>query len=168
LLSTILIVLISLTVISLVTIESEAQPSLNRQQKKLLVDNIGFFLLDSFEYTFDIEGAQIFPNDTVKNSVVNEYTPSVYNISSIQYEIMGHAINASGVQIHVYPTKIDEISTRLDFQIYANNAQVKGPSLNKSYDSLDIKSAYGIYNKVTDKMTIHMPYSAVMQQLLLQ
>lgn len=164
--SNILIVLIPLTIISLVTIQSEAQLIHSRQQEKVLDNNIAFFLLDSFEYTLEVNGTQIFPNDTVKNSVVNEYTPSVYNISSIQYEILGHTINASDVQINVYPTKIDEVNTRVDFQIFANNAEVRGPSLNKSYDSLDIRSAYGIYNQATDKMTIHMPYSAAMQHLL--
>jgi hypothetical protein len=156
----------SLTIISLVTIQSEAQPVLSQQQEKLLDNNIAFSLLDSFEYTLEVDGTEIFPNDTVKNSVVNEYSPSVYNISSIHYEIMGHTINASNVQIHVYPTRIDEVNTRVGFQIYADNAEVRGPSLNKSYDSLDIRSAYGIYNKATDKMTIHMPYSAAMQHLL--
>lgn len=158
--------LISLTIISLVTIQSEAQLIHSRQQEKVLDNNIAFFLLDSFEYTLEVDGTQIFPNDTVKNSVVNEYTPSVYNISSIQYEILGHAINASDVQINVYPTKIDEVNTRVDFQIFANNAEVRGPSLNKSYDTLDLRSAYGIYNQATDKMTIHMPYGAAMQHLL--
>jgi hypothetical protein len=156
----------SLTVISLVTIQSEAQPVLGQQQEKLLDNNIAFSLLDSFEYTLEVSGTQIFPNDTVKNSVVNEYTPSVYNISSIQYEILGHTINASNVQIQVHPTRIDDVNTRVGFQIYADNAEVEGPSLNKSYNSLDIRSAYGIYNKATDKMTIHMPYSAALQHLL--
>lgn len=164
--STILIVLISLTILSLVTIQSEAQPVLSRQQEKLLDNDIAFFLLDSFEYTLEVDGTEIFPNDTIKNRVVNEYTPSVYNISSIQYEILGHTISASDVQINVYPTKIDEVNTRVDFQIFTNNAEVRGPSLNKSYDSLDIRSAYGIYNQATDEMTIHMPYSAAMQHLL--
>ena len=165
--STILIVLISLTIISVVTIQSEAEPILSRQQEKLLHnDDIAFFLLDSFGYTLDINGTQIFPNDTVKNSVVNEYTPSVYNISNIQYEIMGHSINASDVQIHVNPTRIDEANTRLDFQIYANSAEVTGQLLSKSYNNLEIRSAYGIYNQSTDKMTIHIPYSVALQHLL--
>jgi hypothetical protein len=157
---------ISLTTIPLVTIQSEAQPLLSRQEKLLDNNNIAFLFLDAFEYTFDIDGAQIFPNDTVKHSIVSEYNPSVYNIPSLQYKIMEHTINASDVQIHVDPTRIDDANTRLEFQIYANNAEVTGQLLSKSYNNLEIRSAYGIYNGLTDKMTIHIPYSAAMQHLL--
>jgi hypothetical protein len=38
--------------------------------------------------------------------------------------------------------------------------------LSKSYNNLEIRSAYGIYNGLTDKMTIHIPYSVAMQHLL--
>jgi hypothetical protein len=160
-----LLLIISLTTIPLVTIQSEAQSS-QSEQEKLLDNNIAFFFLDAFEYTFDIDGAQIFPNDTVKHSIVTEYKPSVYNIPSLQYKIMEHTINASDVQIHVDPTRIDDANTRLEFQIYANNAEVTGQLLSKSYNNLEIRSAYGIYNGLTDKMTIHIPYSAAMQHLL--
>lgn len=158
-----LLLIISLTTIPFVSIQSEAQPSFSRQEK--LLDNTAFFLVDVFEYTFEIDGPQIFPNDTVKHSIVTEYNPSVYNIPSLQYKIMDHTINASDVQIHVDPTRIGEANTRLDFQIYANNAEVTGQWLSKSYNDLEIRSAYGIYNLVTDKMTIHIPYSVALQHL---
>jgi hypothetical protein len=163
--SAMVLLFISLTTIPLVTIQSEAQPLLSRQEK-LLDNNIAFLFLDAFEYTFDIDGAQIFPNDTVKHSIVSEYNPSVYNIPSLQYKIMEHTINASDVQIHVDPTRIDDANTRLEFQIYANNAEVTGQLLSKSYNNLEITSAYGIYNQATDKMTIHIPYSVALRHLL--
>jgi hypothetical protein len=97
---------------------------------------------------------------------VTEYSPSVYNIPSLQYKIMDHMINTSDVRIHVDPTRIDEANMRLDFQIYANNAEVTGQSLNKNYNNLEIRSAYGIYNRVTDKMTIHISYNVALQHLL--
>ena len=159
-----LLLIISLITIPLVSAQSEAQPLLSPQEK--LLDNIAFIFLDAFEYTFDIDGAQIFPNDTVKHSIVTEYSPSVYNIPSLQYVIMEHIINASDVQIHVDPTRIDDANTRLDFQIYANNAEVTGQWLSKSYDSMEIRSAYGIYDRFTDKMTIHIPYSVALQHLV--
>jgi hypothetical protein len=161
-----LLLILSLTTIQLVTIQSEAQSSQSEQEKLLDNNNIAFLFLDAFEYTFDIEGAQIFPNDTIKHSIVTEYKPSVYNIPSLQYKIMEHTINASDVQIHVDPTRIDDANTRLEFQIYANNAEVTGQLLSKSYNNLEIRSAYGIYNQATDKMTIHIPYSVAMQHLL--
>lgn len=159
-----LLLIISLITIPLVSTQSEAQPLLNQQER--LLDNIAFIFLDAFEYTFDIDGAQIFPNDTVKHSIVTEYNPSVYNIPTLQYMIMEHIINASDVQIHVDPTRIDDANTRLDFQIYTNNAEVTGQWLSKSYDSMEIRSAYGIYDRVTDKMTIHIPYSVALQHLV--
>ena len=110
-----LLLIISLTTIPLVSTQSEAQPLLSRQEK--LSDNIAFIFLDAFEYTFDIDGAQIFPNDTIKHSIVTEYNPSVYKIPNLQYVIMEHIINASDVQIHVDPTRIVDANTRLDFQI---------------------------------------------------
>jgi hypothetical protein len=125
-----------------------------------------FFLLDAFEYTFEIDGEQIFPNDTVKHNIITKYQPSVYKIPTLQYKIMEHTINASDVEIRVNPTRIDEVGTRLDFQIYANNAAVAGQLLSNSYDDLEITSAYGIYDRITDKMTIHIPYSVVLQHLV--
>ena len=159
-----LLLIISLITIPLVMTQSEAQQLLSRQEN--LLDNIAFLFLDAFDYTFDIDGAQIFPNDTVKHSIVTEYNPSVYNIPSLQYVIMEHLINASDVQINVDPTRIDDATTRLDFQIYANNAEVTGQWLSKSYNSIEIRSAYGIYDRVTDKMTIHIPYSVALQHLV--
>jgi hypothetical protein len=163
--SSTLLLIISLTTLPFVIIQSGAQPLLSRQEK-LLNNNIALFLLDAFEYTFDIAGAQIFPNDTIKHSIVTEYNPSVYNISSLQYKIMDHIINASDVQIHVNPTRIDEANTRLDFQIYANNAEVTGQWLSKTFNDFEIRSAYAIYNLITDKMTIHVPYDVALQHLL--
>jgi hypothetical protein len=163
-----LLLLISLTAIPpAIIIQSEAQPLLSRQEKLLDNNSISaFFLAEVFEYTFDIDGAQIFPNDAVKHSIVSEHIPSVYNIPSLQYEIMEHTINASDVQIHVNPTRVDEANTRLDFQIYASSAEVTGQLLSKSYNNLEIRSAYAIYNQSTDKMTIHIPYGVALQHLL--
>jgi hypothetical protein len=123
------------------------------------------FLLDQLEYTFDVEGMQIFPNDTIKHSVLTEYKESVYAIPSLQYEIFGHKINASGVQIHLNPEKLDNSTTRFDIQIHANNAEVRGPWLSRSFTDVDLGSIYGIYNIVTDRMTIHVPYSTALSLL---
>ena len=150
-------------------IQSKAQlasSSFYQEEKLLDSNNIAFFFLDAFEYTFDINAAQIFPNDTIKRNIVTEYIPSVYRIPSLQYKILDHMINASDVQISVNPTRIDDQNTRLDFQIYANKAEVSGQLLTKSYNNLEITSAYAIYNSATDKMTIHVPYSVALQHLM--
>jgi hypothetical protein len=79
---------------------------------------------------------------------------------------MWHSINSSDVEISVVQTRINEAITRLGFQVYANNADATGQLLSKSYNDLEITSAYGIYDHITDKMTIHIPYSVVMQHLV--
>jgi hypothetical protein len=150
--------------ITVVVLPAEAQPSFNGEKR--LLDGTILFFLDEFEYIFDIDGTQIIPNDRLKDSALTEYKESVYNISRLQYKILEHTINASDVQIHVDPTRIDDTKTRFDLQIYANNAEVTGQWLNRSYNNLDLKSVYLIYDRVTDKMVIHVPYRIVLSLLL--
>jgi len=147
------------------SIQAETQQPLQSLQA-IAPDNIAVLYIDAFEYTFDIDGEQIFPNDTIKHSIVTEYNPSVYNIPTLHYTIMEHTINASDIEIHVVPTRIDESNTRLDFQIFSNYAEVAGQLLSKSYNDLQITSAYGIYDRITDKMTVHIPYSVAFQHLV--
>lgn len=151
--------------ISPVSIQAQPDEPLPSAQEKLSA-NIALFFLDAFEYTFDIDGKQIFLNDTIKHQIITEYKPSVYNIPTLHYRIMEHTVNASGIKIHINPTRIDEANTRLNFQIYANNADVTGQFLRKSYDNLEITSAYGIYDRISDKMTIHIPYSVALQHFM--
>jgi hypothetical protein len=150
--------------IALVMVPAEAQPSFNGEKK--LLDGNSFFLLDQFEYTFDIYGTQIFPNDTLKNSIVTEDKKFDYNISSLQYKIMDHNINASDVQIHIEPTRIDDTKTKLNIEIFAHNAEVTGQWVNRSYNNLELRSVYAVYDKISDKMTIHVPYSVALSLLL--
>ena len=98
--------------------------------------------------------------------MVTEYNPSVYNIPTLHYTIMGHRINASDVEIRVISTRINEAITRLDFQIYANKSEVTDQLLSKSHNDLEITSAYGIYDRIMGKMTIHIPYRFALQHLV--
>ncbi|MDP9015551.1 MAG: hypothetical protein M3M87_02170 [Thermoproteota archaeon] len=160
-----LLSIILLTGIPAGSIQAETQQPLQSLQE-IAPDSIAVLFIDVFEYTFDIDGEQIFPNDTIKHSIVTEYNPSVYNIPTLHYTIMEHTINASDIEIHVVPTRIDESNTRLDFQIFSNYAEVAGQLLSKSYNDLQITSAYGIYDRITDKMTVHIPYSVALQHLV--
>jgi hypothetical protein len=135
-------------------------------EEKIYFDSCVFFFLNEFEYTFDIDGTQLIPNDTLKHIILTEYKHAVYNISRLQYKILDHTINASDVHIDVDPTRIDNIKTRFDIQIYANNAEVTGPWLTRTYDNLDLKSVYGIYDVATDKMVVHVPYGVAFSILL--
>jgi hypothetical protein len=148
-----------------VSLRAEGQISPYRE--KSMLDNTIFFLLDEVEYTFDIYGAQIFPNDELKYSILTERNNSVYNISRLNFPIMDHTINASGVQIHVQPAAmLDDTKTRLDIQIYAATAYVTGQWMNKKYNNLEIRSLYAIYDRTTDKMVVHVPYSTVFPLLI--
>lgn len=138
-----------------------AEGQLSPYREKSMLDNTIFFLLDEVEYTFDIYGAQIFPNDQLKYSILTEHNQSIYNISHLSFAIMDHTINASNVQIHVQPASLDDTKTRLDIQIYAATANVTGQWMSKSYNNLEIRSLYGIYDRTTDKMAVHVPYSTV-------
>ena len=116
-------------------------------------------LVKNFEYTFDIEGKQIFPTNTIKQDIVSEYKSSEYNIDYLDYELLGFKIRASDIKIHVDPKKIDDTETRVDIPILlAKDIKVRnGGLVNLSYDAVDLGSVYGIYNKATDKMTVHVP-----------
>jgi hypothetical protein len=153
-----------MTAINPVSLRAEGQLSPHRE--KTMLANTIFFLLEQVEYTFDIYGAQIFPNDQLKYSILTEPNQSVYNISHLSFAIMDHTINASDVQIHVQPAMLDDTKTRLDIQIYAATADVTGQWMSKSYNNLEIRSLYGIYDRTTDKMVVHVPYSTVFPLLL--
>jgi hypothetical protein len=116
-------------------------------------------LVKNFEYTFDLEGYQIFPNNNIKQDIVSEYKSSEYNIDDLDYELLGFKIRASDIKIHVDPKKIDDTETRVDIPVLlARDIKVSnGGLINLSYDSVDLGSVYGIYNKATDKMTVHVP-----------
>jgi hypothetical protein len=116
-------------------------------------------LVKSFEYTFDLEGNQIFPTNNIKQDIVSEYKSSEYNIDDLDYELLGFKIRASDIKIHVYPKKIDDTETRVDIPVLlAKDIKVSnGGLINLSYDAVDLGSVYGIYNKATDKMTVHVP-----------
>jgi hypothetical protein len=117
-------------------------------------------LVKNFEYTFDIEGKQIFPTNNIKQDIVSEYKSSEYTIDDLNYELLGFKIRASDIKIHVDPKKIDDTETRVDIPVLlAKDIKVSnGGLVNLSYDAVDLGSVYGIYNKATDKMTVHVPF----------
>lgn len=120
-----------------------------------------------FEYTVDLDGKQIFPNDTIKQDIVTKYKSADYNISRLNYKLLGFNITASDIKIHVSPSKIDQTRTRVDFPvILARNVSVTNGSINPKYGQVNLGSVYGIYNKSTDKLTLHIPSSVALQYLL--
>jgi len=134
-----------------------------------IADNNNIFgnLAKQFEYTVDLDGKQIFPNDTIKQDIVSKYKSADYNIGNLNYKLLGFNITASNIKIHVNPSKIDQTTTRVDFPVMtARNVSVTNGSINSKYGAVNLGSIYGIYNKSTDKMTLHIPSSVALQYLL--
>ena len=123
-------------------------------------------LIKNFEYTFDLEGSQIFPNNNIKQNIVSEYESSEYNIDDLNYELLGFKITASDIKIHVDPKKIDDLKTRVDIPLMlAKDVKVSNSPINLSYNEVDLGSVYGIYDKTTDKMTVHVPVSVAVKYI---
>ena len=117
-------------------------------------------LLNNVEYTFDLDGKQIFPNDKIKQDIVSEYKASEYDINDLNYELLGFKITASDIKIQVNPTKIDDTKTRVNIPLLSvDDVKVTNGPINLSYNEVDLGSVYGIYDKNTDKMTVHVPVS---------
>ena len=123
-------------------------------------------LIKNFEYTFDLEGSQIFPNNNIKQNIVSKYKSSEYNIDNLNYKLLGFNITASNIKIHVVPKKIDDSKTRVDIQLMlAKDVKVSNGPINLSYNEVDLGSVYGIYDKATDKMTVHVPVSVAVKYI---
>ncbi len=116
-------------------------------------------LIKNFEYTFDLDGSQIFPNNDIKQDIISEYKSSNYNIDSLNYELLGFTIIASDIKILVDPKRIDDTKTRIDIPLLlAKDIKVSnGGLINLSYNEVELGSVYGIYDKATDKMSVHVP-----------
>ena len=64
--------------------------------------------------------------------------------------------------------RIDQTMTRVDFTVMiARNVSVTNGSINSKYPGeVNLRSIYGIYNKGTDQMTMHIPTNVDLQYLL--
>jgi hypothetical protein len=123
-------------------------------------------LIKNFEYTFDLEGSQIFPNNNIKQNIVSRYKSSEYNIDDLNYKLLGFKITASDIKIHVDPKKIDDSKTRVDIPLMlAKDVKVNNGPINLSYNEVDLGSVYGIYDKTTGKMTVHVPVSVAVKYI---
>jgi len=118
------------------------------------------------EYTVSLDGKQIFPNSTLKQNIVDKYQPSTYDIRDLKYNILGFNITAHDIKIHVNPSRIDTTKTRVDMPVMlARNVTVTNGVINLKYNRVDLGSIYGIYDKTTDKMMVHIPLAVASQYL---
>ena len=110
------------------------------------------------EYTVSLDGKQIFPNSTLKQNIVDKYQASTYDIRDLKYNILGFNITAHDIKIHVNPSRMDTTKTRVDIPLMlARNVTVTNGVISLTYNRVDLGSIYGIYDKTTDKMMVHIP-----------
>lgn len=76
-------------------------------------------------------------------------------------------INASDVRMHVDPTRIDDAKTKLDLKIYAERVKVTR-SADRYYDKVDLESIYGIYDKRSDMIKMHVPLKVILSHGMLR
>jgi hypothetical protein len=65
-------------------------------------------LTKSVEYTIDIKADQIFPNETIKNSVLNKREPMEYLIPILEYKLLGFDIFATDIKVRTESSQIED------------------------------------------------------------
>jgi len=115
----------------------------------------------SLEYTIDINANQIFPNDTIKSSVLTKNQQVEYLIPILEYNLLGFEIFATDIKVKTESKKIyenDKNKLRIEFPIMqAKNVKVNNQIFDLNYDNIDLSSTYTIYDSELDKFTIHIP-----------
>src|SRR5215213_1904243 len=103
----------------------------------------------SLEYTIDINANQIFPNDTIKNSVLTKNQQVEYLIPILEYNLLGFEIFATDIKVKTESKKIyenDKNKLRIEFPIMqAKNVKVNNQIFDLNYDNIDLSSTYTIY-----------------------
>ncbi len=122
--------------------------------------------LGNFEFTIDLDANQIFPNEKIKQDIVSKYESAEYNIANLKHELIGFKIIASDIKIHVNPTRIDQTQTKIDIPLMlAKNVKVSNGIINIDFNEIDLGSIYALYNRNTDKMTVHVPMDVAYRYL---
>ncbi|HEX5186524.1 MAG TPA: hypothetical protein VFV86_06505 [Nitrososphaeraceae archaeon] len=134
---------------------------MNNLKDKLRTSNL--------EFKIDINSNQIFPNDTIKNMVLNTNEPVEYLIPILKYNLLGFEIFATDIKVKTVSENIYENGknkVRIDFPIMeAKNVNVNNEIFNLNYDNIDLSSTYTIYDSELDKFTIHIPVYVAAQYL---
>lgn len=116
-------------------------------------------------YSVTLDGNQIFPNSTLKHKIVNEYEQSTYNISSLKYNLLGYQITAHDIKLRVSPSAIDSTKTRIDIPIMLANNVTVTDGVNLKYDKVDLGSLWGVYDRNSDKIVVHIPIGMALKYL---
>ena len=115
----------------------------------------------NWEYNIDINANQIFPNDTIKNFVLNKNQPVEYLIPILEYNLLGFDIFATDIKVKTESKRIyenDKNKLRIEFPIMqAKNVNVNNQIFDLNFDNIDLSSTYAIYDSELDQFTIHIP-----------
>jgi hypothetical protein len=115
----------------------------------------------NLEYTIDINANQVFPNDTIKNFVLNKNQPMEYLIPILEYNLLGFDIFATDIKVKTESKRIyenDKNKLRIEFPIMqAKNVNVNNQIFDLNFDNIDLSSTYAIYDSELDQFTIHIP-----------
>jgi hypothetical protein len=113
------------------------------------------------EYTIDINANQVFPNDTIKNFVLNKNQPMEYLIPILEYNLLDFDIFATDIKVKTESKRIyenDKNKLRIEFPIMqAKNVNVNNQIFDLNFDNIDLSSTYAIYDSELDQFTIHIP-----------
>jgi len=116
-------------------------------------------------YSVTLDGNQIFPNNILKDKIVKDYEQSTYNISSLKYNLLGYQITAHDIKLRVSPSAIDSTKTRIDIPtMLARNVTVTD-GVNLKYDKVDLGSSWGVYDRTSDKIVVHIPIGLALKYL---
>ena len=75
-------------------------------------------------------------------------------------------ITASDIKIQIKPSRLDSMKTKVDLPIMlAREVSITNGLLNLKYIEVNLSSIYGIYDKASDKMTIHIPFNIALRYL---
>jgi hypothetical protein len=122
-----------------------------------------------FEHSVEIDANQIFPNETLKQGVVNKSGSYEFTMPILNYNLLGFNISASDIKVSADAKAEDDQSEkiRIDFPVMlASSVNVSNDVINQKYENVDLSSVYAIYDPSTDKFTFHVPFEIAARYLL--
>jgi hypothetical protein len=170
------LILLSLLLISIVSISFYPSDLTNVYAQKSNESSVGSSLLNllgnglkdlnnQLGYSATLDGKQIFPNSTLKDSILSGYKSSTYNITNLKYSLLGYKITAHDIKIRIHPSKIDASRTRVDIPLMLAKNVTVTDGINLNYSKVDLGSVWGIYDKTNDKMVLHIPATIALKYL---
>jgi hypothetical protein len=145
----------------------------NDMYTPVIFDNVfDIFGGKPLEHLVEIDANQIFPNQTLKNEMINRSGSLDFTMPVLNYDLLGFNISASDIEVNATTKQvIDDSSqskkTRIDFPVMlARNVNVSNGIISQKYEDVDLSSIYAFYDSQTDKFTFHVPYDIAARYLL--